>query len=310
MTSVDEKPMRHAPSLRAPPRFSQRPGARALRLVDLTGRERHLRAAMQAMAHVAHNFCRAARRALPFLVRRRARLLPDPVSIVETTGSAEAGPIYEVLLGADEGPAWGRLALNVNGLALILEGALGGQEGLAAATLGRELTLAQRALVGRIAKTLAEDFAQAIVAEVGLTLGIVSAYAVAAGESAESPGTDGLSVDCRFEGCQNDAAIVITVSAEALEAAAKENVEEEPSNGDPRMAEVLTDVLVELVVELGTVELGLRRLLALKPGQVLRMPAALDDPVVVKVAGVTKFRGAPVVSRGQLAVELRGRYDG
>ena len=36
---------------------------------------------------------------------------------------------------------------------------------------------------------------------------------------------------------------------------------------------------------------------------------AIDDPVLLRVAGVTKFAGRPVISRGQLAVEIRGRAD-
>ena len=46
-----------------------------LKRVDLTGRERHLRGAMQAMAHVAQRFARSARRTLPFLVKRKARIV-------------------------------------------------------------------------------------------------------------------------------------------------------------------------------------------------------------------------------------------
>ena len=52
------------------------PDKSSLRRVDLTGKERHLREALQAMAQVGAAFSRAARRTLPFLIRRRARLAP------------------------------------------------------------------------------------------------------------------------------------------------------------------------------------------------------------------------------------------
>jgi flagellar motor switch protein FliM len=53
----------------------------------------------------------------------------------------------------------------------------------------------------------------------------------------------------------------------------------------------------------------LRRVLSLQPGQVLRLDTAVDDPVSVRVGGVKKFVGVPVISRGQLAVEVRGRHE-
>ncbi|HEY5377504.1 MAG TPA: FliM/FliN family flagellar motor switch protein, partial [Polyangiaceae bacterium] len=95
----------------------------------------------------------------------------------------------------------------------------------------------------------------------------------------------------------------------ALESAARENDPPTTQAGDPRMAEALSDVPIEIVAQLGTVKLGLRRVLSLQPGQVLRLDTAVDDPVSVRVAGVTKFVGAPVISRGQLAVEIRGRHE-
>ena len=78
-----------------------------LRRVDLTGRERHLKGAMYAMSHVAQRFARGARKTLPFLVKRRARLVPEPVCIVDLGAErvVERGPVFEVLLEAEDGPA-------------------------------------------------------------------------------------------------------------------------------------------------------------------------------------------------------------
>ena len=81
------------------------------------------------------------------------------------------------------------------------------------------------------------------------------------------------------------------------------------SAADPRMAEALSEVPVEVICELGSVRLGLRRVLSLQVGQVLRLDTAVDDPVSVRVAGIKKFVGVPVISRGQLAVEVRGRHE-
>lgn len=299
-------------SLRAgAPRLSEPSPQGKLKRVDLTGRERHLRGAMQAMAHVAQRFARSARRTLPFLVKRKARIVPDAVAIVDLGADriVEQGPIYEIILGTPGGPAWGLMTLNTDAIGVVLEGVLGGGDSGGASGLGPDLTLAQTALVGRVTRALAEDFAEAVRAEVGIALSIEIQHSIARGDEREANFADGLSVDCAFEGIAGGARIAIAIGAEALESAARENEPPTTQSGDPRMAEALCEVPVEVICELGSVRLGLRRVLSLQPGQVLRLDTAVDDPVSVRIAGVKKFVGVPVISRGQLAVEVRGRHE-
>lgn len=281
-----------------------------LRRVDLTGRERHLKGAMYAMSHVAQRFARGARKTLPFLVKRRARLVPEPVCIVDLGAErvVERGPVFEIVLEAAEGPAWACLTLGPEALSVMLEGALGGSEKNASSGIGADLTLAQAALVSKLARKLAEDFAEAVKSEVGLTLRPTSARSIPAGDERDAAFADGLRSECAFEGIAGDARISIAMGAEALESASKGEAESEEAN-DPRMVEAITEVPVEVVAELGRVRLGLRRVLSLEVGQVLRLATAVDDPVIVRVGGVEKFRGAPVISRGQLSVEIRGRHE-
>jgi len=282
-----------------------------LRRVDLTGRERQLKGAMYAMSHVAQRFARGARKTLPFMVKRRARLVPEPVCIVDlgTERVVDRGPIFEILLEAEEGSAWACLTLGPEALGVVLEGALGGSEKNASSGIGADLTLAQAALVSKLARRLAQDFADAVKIEVGISLRTLSARSIPAGDERDAAFADGLRAECAFEGIAGDARISIAMGAEALESAAKGQDEEVEESSDPRMAEALTEVPVEVVAELGRVRLGLRRVLSLEVGQVLRLATAVDDPVIVRVAGVEKFRGAPVISRGQLSVEIRGRHE-
>jgi len=282
-----------------------------MRVVDLTGRERQLRAAMQAMSQVAARFARAAKRTLPFLVKQRSRLLPQSVSIInpaEDPAEPSEGACFDVMLEAEELPAWATLTIGPAALRVILDGSLGARTP-GQGELPAELTLAQRVVVSRVARSLAEDFAAAVRDEVGLTLSVVSAQARSADDGPEPKRPDGLRVDCLFEEMADEPTIRITMSAEALETAARENHEEVTITADPRMAEALREVPVELVAELGRATLGLREVLELKVGQILRLSRAVDDPVVVRVAGIGKLLGKPVVSRGQLAVEVRGRIE-
>jgi flagellar motor switch protein FliM len=145
--------------------------------------------------------------------------------------------------------------------------------------------------------------------DVGIRLSIVSSHGRSADEISEIPETDGLRVDCLFEDIPDDPKISVAVAIGTLESIAREDEAELPTAGDPRMTEAVKDVPVEVIAELGRIKVGLRNLLAWRVGQVLRLSTAIDDPVLLKVAGVTKFAGRPVISRGQLAVEIRGRAD-
>ena len=282
-----------------------------LRRVDLTGRERHLKGAMYAMSHVAQRFARGARKTLPFLVKRKARLVPEPVCIVDLGAErvVERGPVFEILLEAEDGPAWACLSLGPEALSVMLEGALGGSEKNASSGIGSDLTLAQAALVGKLARRLAQDFADAVKSEVGISLRITTARSIPAGDERDANFADGLRAECAFEGIAGDARISIAMGAEALESASKDHTDEGEEANDPRMEEAIYEVPVEVVAELGRVRLGLRRVLSLEVGQVLRLATAVDDPVIVRIGGVQKFRGAPVISRGQVSVEIRGRHE-
>lgn len=245
------------------------------------------------------------------MVRRRTRLIAAPVAIAETAGEGRGfiGPGFAAAMEADEGPAWGQVILNGPALALIFEGALGGAGDGPARPLNAELTLAQRSLANRIVRSLAQDFVAALTEEASLTLQVTSLQALPSDEPLVFSGSDGLVVDCTFEGVEGDACITIAVSAEALEAATREQVVDDTSHGDPRLTEALQNVEVEVVAELGRVKMGLREVLSVCVGQVIRLTTALDDPVTVRIGGIPKLTGVPVVSRGQLAIDVRGRID-
>lgn len=266
---------------------------------------------MQAMSQVAARFARSARRTLPFLVRAKSKLVPQPVSIInpaEDAAPSGDGPTFDVVLEAEELPAWASLTIGSSALKFVLEGSLGAKTP-GTAELANELTLAQRAVVARVARSLAEDFSAAVRDEVGLSFTVASSHARAADEVIESHGADGLRVDCIMDQLPGDPVISIAISAEALETAAREQLEEVPVAADPRMAEAMRDVSVEVRVELGKVNVGLRSILEFRIGQVVRLDTAVDDDAVVRIGGAAKFAARPVVSRGQLAVEIKGRIE-
>jgi len=284
-------------------------GAIAVRRLDLTGRERHLRAAIQAMDRVAAAFARAARRSMPFLVRYGSSVTTGAVEVVtgpDADRMAGDAPTSQVGVASRDGLVRGFVGLNSEAISLVLEGALGGRGAFWRSSLGADLTPAQKALVSRIGRSLAADFATAIHDEVGLTLEPQTEPLPPPNEKAAG---DMLRVTCSIQGLPVAAALTLAVSAQAVEAAAKQAADDPSPQGDPRIAEAVRDVEVSVVAELGRVSLGIERVLSLQPGDVIRLSTAADDPIAVRVAGVKKFDAAPLVSRGQLAVEVKSRHE-
>jgi flagellar motor switch protein FliM len=286
-------------------------GDAPVRPLDLSGRERQLRAAMTAMDRIGAAFARYARRSMPFLARHRARIVAMPVQIASMATDAAnplpVGPTYAVRLGTKDGNAWATITLNSDAIALTLEGALGGASTAAPVQLtAPDLTPAQRALISRVAQSLALDLVTAVREEAHLTMAILPAD----GASSQTSSSDSLEVVCQVEGMQVPASMVISASAEALEAAAREHaIPGEGAQGDPRFLEAMQEVPLEVVAELGRISLGLKKILSFRVGDILRLYTATDDPVSVRVGGVEKFVGMPILSRGQLAIEIRSRHE-
>ena len=278
-----------------------------IRKLDLTGKERQLRLAVEAMARVATEFARSARRSLPFLSRYKSQLVPGPVQSFQSSNEGDlAPPTFTIAIGTADGLGWGSVTLDANAVGMILEGALGGNGPFWESPLDAALTAAQRALLARVTRSLASELADQIRRKVGLSMNVLDATS---GVQAAVPDAgDLLRVACAIEGLPVSASIIVAASAQALEHAAKEHDEPEPVQGDPRVVEALLEVPIEVRAELGRVSLGLRRVLALSPGDVIHLRTATDDPLEVTTAGVAKFTGVPVVSRGQLSIEIRERH--
>jgi len=264
---------------------------------------------MNAMSRIGNRFARAGRKALPFMARRRSRLVPQSVAIVDgLPGGHAPGVRLEIALEERGGSGWGELNINSQGLSVILEGTLGAGDGGPTA-LGDDLTPAARALVMRVARVLANDLVASIKEEVGLDFDVTVIRSVSTDDGSEAKSSDGLSIDCLFEGYGDGPCIAIALSAESLEEAAREQEEPPAQQGDPRVVDSLREVPVDLIAELGCAMLSLHRVLSLKVGEVVRLPTALDDPIAVRIAGVRKFDAVPVASRGQIAIEIRGRHE-
>jgi flagellar motor switch protein FliM len=187
---------------------------------------------------------------------------------------------------------------------MVLEGSLGGRGAPTPGVLGADLTAPQRALIGRIARSLAGDYAAGIKDLAHLEMQVTTE------EPRREAGNkmNGFRVVCDVEGAGAPTAIVLTIAAKAFDDAVRESTAREAAEVDPRIGDALPEIPLELVAELGRVSLGLRRVLSLKPGDVIRLTTAVDDAVALRIEGIEKFLAVPITSRGQLAVEIRARH--
>jgi flagellar motor switch protein FliM len=276
--------------------------------IDLVQLQRPFDGAVIAMERAGIAFARTAKRSLPFLLRYRAALTPTQVEVV--TGDYEPplseGATFAIYLGA-AGGVRAMVHLNTEAVVLVLEGALGASGSGFEVNLPPALSGAQRAVLGRVVSTLAHDFIAGIRDASGLQLQVLGTEPPMLPPSSR---TGELVVcACYVEGLEFQPCFTLVCSASPLEASARSAESRRPQKGDPRMRDALVEVPVDVIAELGRVQIDLRRLMALKVGDVIRLPGAMDDPVVVRVSGEAKFHGIPKISRGQLAIEIVSRHD-
>ncbi len=277
-----------------------------VRKLDLAAREHFSPNAYGAMDAVAAAFARAARRSLPFLTRFKGRILPRAVEMAARDALAEGlddAPSFTVNL-AGAGGAWATLTLSSQAIGMVLEGSLGGRGAPTPGSLGAELTSPQRALVGRIARSLAADLGTAIAQVARLDVAITNEEP----RKESGKAATGFRAVCDVDGTGVPTALVLTIGAKAFDDSVRESQAREAAEVDPRIGDALPEVPLELVAELGRVSLGLRRVLSLKPGDVIRLTTAVDDAVALRIEGIEKFLVSPITSRGQLAVEIRARH--
>jgi flagellar motor switch protein FliM len=71
-----------------------------------------------------------------------------------------------------------------------------------------------------------------------------------------------------------------------------------------RIKGVLKEVDINVSVDLGQLQLCLRDLVNLRPGDILQLDKDADEELIVKIDGVPKFRGCPGILKGNKAIQI------
>ena len=262
-----------------------------------------VRKAASALERESPQLAAAIRRAMPFLARRGgqvslcfARAMPVSELLEGLTR-----PLHATHLRAPSG-ARGALILDAGAIAMVLDGVLGG-DGRSPPQLNKEgLTPPQIALTARVIEGAVRSLSEVLTRKFGFTL-------EAASPDADEASSEGAPIACSFDiGCGTQTGrVVLLLAKEALLGGPDDDAAAAP-DGDARVAQVLSGVDLDLVVELGRVNMPLGRLAALKVGDVIRLDLAVGAAVDVRADGHVVLRGQPTTHSGQIAVRVSGRH--
>jgi flagellar motor switch protein FliM len=301
-----------------------------VRPLDLTARQQKPNAAIQLLANLGQVFAADTRRGFPFLSRQRARVWASEVFAQNAPDlpALAPGPSFVVRMKGP-GDIWALFHLESDAVATLFEGLLGStpkateEEGAAethddaedveggapmAPAFGDELTIAQRALIRRVALDLAVELARVAHARCKIELEVTTCETLKASQELAIP-ADGLCVDCNIDDVARPCRLRVWLGSTAVQAAVAERSEPASTAVAATFHQGLVSVPLEVVAELGRVTMPLSQLLSLERGTILRLPVASTDPILVRVGGLPKFHAVPVISRGQVSVQIQARRE-
>lgn len=248
----------------------------------------------------------ALRRAVPFLGRVGA-----PIRV---TGAA-AEPLHESLeslprphfvmpLACAPSAGAGAIAIDGDGVALLLDGLLGGTGQNPPSLSPEGLSGAQSALVSRVCNGIVTGFSE-VLSRMGITLAPKPSNAGAARGEDDSESIP-IVVRIEFSTHSSRGHVLLALPKDAL--ALRQVAFSTPSaSHDPRVEAAVRNVEVELVAELGHRKLKLSELARLKVGDTLRFATRIDGTARVRVGERELFTAKPTSQNGQIALRVANK---
>lgn len=239
----------------------------------------------------------ALRRAVPFLSRHRVAVTAEPARCIPFAELASDGSIVHASSFTARGVGRGSpgtaslrglVLFDETALARILDGVFGGDGSPTAKSAGP--TSAQSALASRVTGSMLRAFGQVLASRLSLAIEPATSKDIEAG-----------------------AAVILTlvmdgggkvVLALPLSAVTRDEEVAEPSHSDSGIALAMTDVVLDVVAELGRVRLPLEAIARLAVGDVIRLSLPLDERARICAGGATLFHGRPTASGHVVAVAI------
>jgi len=285
--------------------------------VDLAGGDRLLRALLPALDPFIRRLGDRLRALLTPTVKADVRVQVSPAEIVSPSSwPCHGGYVTLASLRVGDMPFSGLLIIDPVITGLLVSRAFGSRRAVEDPPQ-RALTAVERRVLAPFVESIVNEIGGAFksVAPLSFALGRIEADERAL--SLDRWGGAGLLVTAAVHMAELSGSMSLGLSSAALEPL-RAHLGRRAGDDGPgaiardcaaRIGRLVREATVEMTVVIGQARVTLAQLVALRAGDVVHLDRAVGDPIPVRVEGIPKFYGRPVLSRGSLSVELSGRME-
>ncbi len=273
--------------------------------LDLTANDRGMRKAEKSLSRTLGLFATRLQAHLRVMVKRPAAVSSEPVEVI---GPAAANALLEDVAAVVEvrdprAGLIGYLAIDTAMAFSLVERAFGATKGAGAAPTRKKLTRLETEtvlpfvgeLVGHLSKALGVEGDNRFYFE-----RVMGTFAPELPEGIASVGV--WRCDATAEPLKGQIILVLLPPLTEIAIRQSKPAAPAPVSQESRLARHLLEADVTVSGTLGFANVSVAELLALRPGDLVRLEGAVSDPVVVAVQGHTKFIAQPSQRAGALAV--------
>lgn len=273
--------------------------------VDLTANDRGMRKAEKGLSRTLGLFATRIQGHLRAMVKKPATVTPEPIEVI---GPAATNALLEEVAAVVEvrDPQTGLvgyLAIDTAMAFSLVERAFGATKSAAAAPTRKKLTRVETETVLPFVGELVQHLSKALGVEGDNRFYFERVIGTFSPELPSGIASVGVwRCDAAVEPLKGQ--IILMLLPALTEIAVRQNkpVAPVPVSQEARLARHLLDAEVEVCGTLGFANVSVAELLALRPGDLIRLEGATTDPVTVAVQGHTKFIAQPSQRAGALAV--------
>ena len=277
---------------------------RRVRKIDFTRPSKFTSDQQRRLERAHETFCRSVSTRMSAELRT-----PISVELIDTAqltwaNALEEVPRRSVSCVVEVAPIDGRVLITAELTLLLslLERVLGGQTGDRAAD--RSLTEVDRALISRLFQTVLDELSISFGDVADLQFGIVDLETERAPAQLAPLSEPTLAITFEFKLGRASSTMVLLIPHRAIEpilkvAPATQQETDLAAGAVAAVGEAMGEVVVQLRAEVGAVNMSLGRVLALRPGDILRLDGATEEGAVTLYADVVPLQRAKLGRSGR-----------
>lgn len=256
------------------------------------------REAVSELARVSDGIIAALRRAVPFLAKPGMTVSYDGTAALPLANALSKfeGPRYVIPFACSRGGSQGSLSFDKNAISVLMDGAFGGTGKTPASLEGERLSSAQNAFMSRMSGSILTTIGEVLDTQLGIRV-------VAKHGDKVTMNAVPLVSTFRIGAQEHLGSILLALATDAVYVPQDTAIVVEEI-GDQSIPNLISEVMVDLVVELGRLKTPLRRLEELQIGDILSVDTRVSGPVTVCSDGRPLFHGHPTSDAGRISIRL------